>query len=77
MLIFFGVFEVELDSSADVIISLIDGEFASFAFFVFIFEDFLIGLFIESDIDVNGAGESSEEAGDFILRVNKKLPLWD
>lgn len=67
MLILFGVLEIELNITADIIIGLIDGKFESLSFFVSVLEDFLFLFFIEDDIDVDSTRESAEEAGDFVL----------
>jgi hypothetical protein len=67
MLILFGVLEIELNVTGDIIIGLIDGKFESLSFFVSVLEDFLLLFFIEDDIDVDSTRESAEEAGDFVL----------
>lgn len=67
MLILFGVLEIELNITGDIIIGLIDGKFESLSFFVSVLEDFLLLFFIEDDIDVDSTRESAEEAGDFVL----------
>ena len=67
MLILFGVLEIELNVTGDIIIGLIDGKFKSLSFFVSVLEDFLLLFFIEDDIDVDSTRESAEEAGDFVL----------
>jgi hypothetical protein len=67
MLILFGVLEIELNVTGDIIIGLIDWKFESLSFFVSVLEDFLLLFFIEDDIDVDSTRESAEEAGDFVL----------
>jgi hypothetical protein len=67
MLIFFSVFEVELDNAADIIIGFVDRKFNPFAFFIAILENFRFLFFIEDDVDVDCATEAAEEAADFVL----------
>jgi len=62
MLILFSIFEIELNNTTDIIISLIDGKFESLSFFVSIFEDFLIDFFIKCDLDINRSSKTSKEA---------------
>jgi hypothetical protein len=67
MLILFGVFEIELNVTADIIVGFVDRKFDSLSFFVSVLEDFLFLFFVEDDIDVDGTGEPAKEAGDFVL----------
>jgi hypothetical protein len=67
MLIFFSVFEIELDDAADVVIGFVDRKFDAFAFFVAILENFGFLFFIQDDFDVDCAAEAAEEAADFVL----------
>lgn len=70
MLVAFGIFEIEIDDSTDIVIAFVDGEFDSFTFFVSVLKHFLFLLFVKHDIDINGAAESTEKVSDFILRLN-------
>lgn len=67
MLIFFCVFEIELDDAADIVIGFVDRKFDPFAFFVAILENFGFLFFIQDDVDVDCATEAAEEAADFVL----------
>ena len=67
MLIFFCIFEVELDDTADIVIGFVDRKFDPFAFFVAILENFRFLFFIEDDVDVDCATEAAKEAADFVL----------
>lgn len=67
MLILFGIFEIELNITADVIVGLIDGKSESLSFFVSVLEYFLFLFFVKNDINVDTATQTTKEAGDFIL----------
>jgi hypothetical protein len=67
MLIFFCIFEVELDDAADIVIGFVDRKFDAFAFFIAILENFRFLFFIEDDVDVDCATEAAEEAAEFVL----------
>jgi hypothetical protein len=67
MLIFFSVFEVELDDATDIIVGFIDREFDSSAFFVAILENFGFLFFVKDDVDIDCATEAAEEAAHFVL----------
>jgi hypothetical protein len=67
MLIFFCIFEVELDDAADIVIGFVDRKFDAFAFFIAILENFRFLFFIEDDVDIDCATEAAEEAAHFVL----------
>lgn len=77
MFVFFGVFEVKLDDTADIIVGLVNGELDSFTFFVSVLEDFGFLFLVKNDINVNGAAESTEEAAYCVLSKGEWLPWTD
>ena len=74
MFVLFSVFQIELNSSANIVVSLVYGQFNPLSFFGSVFEYFGFFLFIEGDFNIDRPGESSEEVRDFILNKPINLP---
>lgn len=64
-----------MDDAADVIVALIDGQFAFLALLVSILKHLSVDFFIKNNIDIYTTSQSSKEAGDFILQLNKKATI--
>jgi hypothetical protein len=67
MLKTFGILEIELDDSANIVFALINRKFDSLSLFVFVLEYFRFLSFVEDDFNIDGSAKSSEEVGYFIL----------
>lgn len=67
MFVLFSVLKIKLDDTADIIIGLVNWEFDFVTFFVSVLKDFGFLFFVENDLDVDSATETTEEAGYFIL----------
>ena len=67
MLVFFGIFELDADRPADIVVLRVDGQLYLLSLLSADFVKFLILLRIEFDIDFHRGGQPSEKGCNFVL----------
>jgi hypothetical protein len=72
--VFFGIFEIELYDTADIIVGLVNREFDFFTFFVSVLKYLGFLFLVQNDINVDGAAETTKEAAYCVLIQQKWLP---